>query len=172
MNQSTKNDLKISKKRKVSVIDHLNNQISNEKVSVDIEDLSLHAQKSKSIHQKVVLKNDNTLEGLNSFRVNNTTEQKILQSNLSTILTDHSEEYHYFTEEEVLFIQTKLLDWYDSNQRLLPWRLPSEPFLETHKSEKLPETVQSLLSLTNDEIRQQQHAYIVLVSEIMLQQTQ
>lgn len=86
----------------------------------------------------------------------------------------HSEEFHHFTEQEIVAIQNTLLDWYDQNQRILPWRIPSEQFLKTHNTnEVLENSALHFLSNSNDmETRQQHHAYLVLVSEIMLQQTQ
>ena len=56
---------------------------------------------------------------------------------------------HDFTESDTDYLRSKLLLWYDQNARSLPWRTRS-------KTE------------TNDNVR----GYSVLVSEVMLQQTQ
>jgi len=56
---------------------------------------------------------------------------------------------HLFTEEEITSLRSDLLTWYDRNARVLPWR-------DIARTEK------------NDDRR----GYSVLVSEIMLQQTQ
>lgn len=56
---------------------------------------------------------------------------------------------HDVNNNEIFKIQTNLLNWYDNNQRVLPWR-------EIAKSESDPNI----------------RGYSVWVSEIMLQQTQ
>ncbi|KNC72319.1 hypothetical protein SARC_15127, partial [Sphaeroforma arctica JP610] len=37
----------------------------------------------------------------------------------------HDAQFHQYTTDETIAIRSKLLDWYDSNQRILPWRVPS-----------------------------------------------
>eukprot|EP01024_Parvocaulis_polyphysoides_P046892 TRINITY_DN4441_c0_g1_i4.p1 TRINITY_DN4441_c0_g1~~TRINITY_DN4441_c0_g1_i4.p1 ORF type:complete len:469 (+),score=57.34 TRINITY_DN4441_c0_g1_i4:74-1408(+) len=62
------------------------------------------------------------------------------------------------SNSEVHKIRSQLLEWYDDNCRSLPWRRPPKNLSEYVFSEE-----QNL---------QQQHAYGVWVSEVMLQQTQ
>lgn len=59
-----------------------------------------------------------------------------------------------FSDEEVKKIRTSLLQWYDKNQRELPWRYKNE-------SECAYES----------DIDKERRAYGVWVSEVMLQQT-
>lgn len=56
---------------------------------------------------------------------------------------------HQFTEIDVVEVRERLLKWYDANHRVLPWR-----------------------SIAATEPDRSKRAYAVLVSEIMLQQTQ
>lgn len=56
---------------------------------------------------------------------------------------------HDFSTDEIFLIQKNLLNWYDKNQRELPWR-----------------------SIAKDETDSNKRGYAVWVSEIMLQQTQ
>ncbi|KAI9201899.1 A/G-specific adenine DNA glycosylase-like protein [Polychytrium aggregatum] len=67
----------------------------------------------------------------------------------------HAKDYHGFrSESELELIRKAMLDWYDANQRALPWRTPS--------SIQHPKSDEELA----------QRAYEVWISEIMLQQTQ
>eukprot|EP01125_Pyxidicula_operculata_P020252 TRINITY_DN7458_c0_g1_i1.p1 TRINITY_DN7458_c0_g1~~TRINITY_DN7458_c0_g1_i1.p1 ORF type:complete len:698 (+),score=176.65 TRINITY_DN7458_c0_g1_i1:81-2174(+) len=79
-------------------------------------------------------------------------------------VADHSKSKHKFGKAEIADIQSKLLEWYDKQQRLLPWRRPSDNFVR--QSENGREILKEY------EQRKYDPAYAVLVSEIMLQQTQ
>lgn len=94
-------------------------------------------------------------------------------------VVDHRFDYHTFTEvhicntlyhfltghqEEINTFRSKLLAWYDVSQRCMPWRKPSEKFArENEKGQNRQEEWDA---------KEWDHAYGVLVSEIMLQQTQ
>jgi A/G-specific adenine glycosylase len=151
MFMSIKTEPNRSKKRKYDSSDGQEDQMLSVHVTHDIEDLTTETKKPNGAESR------------------KTTAQNIAKIEVTV---DHGEEYHHLSKEDVIFIQTRLLHWYDENQRLLPWRLPSEPYLKNHPKEDYSGTLQSLLSIVDDEARQQQHAYLVLVSEIMLQQTQ
>ncbi|XP_035208010.1 adenine DNA glycosylase-like [Stegodyphus dumicola] len=58
-------------------------------------------------------------------------------------------EKHYVTNADVKKIREELLKWYDKNQRVLPWR-----------------------DIAKDEVDNNIRGYAVMVSEVMLQQTQ
>lgn len=60
----------------------------------------------------------------------------------------HTADQHRFSNKEAASIRESLLEWYDQNGRILPWRQ---------------------LAKQHDNV--QQRAYAVWVSEIMLQQT-
>ncbi|KAJ3107273.1 hypothetical protein HDU96_007947 [Phlyctochytrium bullatum] len=76
----------------------------------------------------------------------------------------HEAGYHYFAADEAQEIRRNLLDWYDREQRVLPWRTPS--------AIKDGDRVTLLPPKQLTEVEQGQRAYEVWVSEIMLQQTQ
>ncbi|XP_049849408.1 adenine DNA glycosylase-like [Schistocerca gregaria] len=76
----------------------------------------------------------------------------------------HSGSFHDLDRYEVLSIRRKLLEWYDENQRILGWRIPTPKFIEKH-SDRL-EGYFDPVRTTLD------HAYGVLVAEFMSQQTQ
>ncbi|KAG5513936.1 hypothetical protein PMAC_000558 [Pneumocystis sp. 'macacae'] len=72
------------------------------------------------------------------------------------MINNHSSSIHAF--EDLRHLQISLLTWYKSNARVLPWRKPS---------------VAPPVSLSQEEyVHSLQRAYEVLVSEMMLQQTQ
>jgi A/G-specific adenine glycosylase len=73
----------------------------------------------------------------------------------------HKDDYHFFTSDEIDVFQDKILEWYDANQRVLPWRKPSAIYAENN-----PHVMEGWESKKFD------HGYGVLLSEIMLQQTQ
>ncbi|KFM60054.1 A/G-specific adenine DNA glycosylase, partial [Stegodyphus mimosarum] len=56
---------------------------------------------------------------------------------------------HYVTNADIKKIREGLLKWYDKNQRVLPWR-----------------------DIAKDEVDNNIRGYAVMVSEVMLQQTQ
>lgn len=62
-----------------------------------------------------------------------------------------------FSRNETLEIRASLLEWYDLNQRDLPWRRISSSSVEGKDG--------------NDEEESERRAYAVWVSEVMLQQT-
>ncbi|ORX52590.1 DNA glycosylase [Piromyces finnis] len=62
----------------------------------------------------------------------------------------HFKAYHEFEEEEIIEIRKSILEWYDENRRILPWRI--------HE--------------ISEKNKNSQRAYEVWVSEVMLQQTQ
>lgn len=68
------------------------------------------------------------------------------------------------SQEETVVLRSALLEWYDVHQRVLPWRKPSEKFVETSEEGKRRQE--------EWEEKEWDHAYGVLVSELMLQQTQ
>jgi len=35
----------------------------------------------------------------------------------------HSQSYHEFEEDELVEIRKSILEWYDKNRRILPWRV-------------------------------------------------
>eukprot|EP01134_Creolimax_fragrantissima_P007096 CFRG7096T1 len=80
----------------------------------------------------------------------------------------HKDSYHMLKTSEVDVIRLELLEWYDANQRVLPWRIPSEPYVKTRtQSEKQILGEQSIQKYAHLSL-----PYAVWVSEIMLQQTQ
>ncbi|ORX82152.1 DNA glycosylase [Anaeromyces robustus] len=62
----------------------------------------------------------------------------------------HEQSYHEFEKEEIIEIRKAILEWYDENRRILPWRV--------HE--------------INKKNQNSQRAYEVWISEVMLQQTQ
>ena len=82
----------------------------------------------------------------------------------------HTNSYHDFSEEEITDIRAKLLAWYDNNQRQMPWRKLSANFVAKLK-EKGEEPSYKIPTGADDDTLNRR-AYAVLVSEIMLQQTQ
>ena len=66
----------------------------------------------------------------------------------------HSSKLHSLSRDQILSIRRLLLEWYDLNARVLPWRIPSVPF----GSSSYEDYVHRL--------------YKCLISETMLQQTQ
>jgi len=122
-------------------------------------------------------------------RRSKTTKQSRPQQPPSTTKPrNHSSKYHQFSNNDVKETRTRLLDWYDKvcawilyhtnllhskpfgshnqNQRVLPWRKPSPAFLAQHADKSFSPTEIYCADSPYD------HAYAVLVSELMLQQTQ
>src|SRR6476620_707818 len=64
-------------------------------------------------------------------------------------IAKHPVSWHNWTDSEVDLIREKLLDWYEKNERPMPWRVPCS------KESTDPE-----------------RGYRVWISEVMLQQTQ
>eukprot|EP01130_Rhizamoeba_saxonica_P015695 TRINITY_DN7091_c0_g1_i1.p1 TRINITY_DN7091_c0_g1~~TRINITY_DN7091_c0_g1_i1.p1 ORF type:complete len:499 (-),score=96.96 TRINITY_DN7091_c0_g1_i1:36-1343(-) len=77
---------------------------------------------------------------------------------------DHSIYYHKFNSEEIDSIRNDMLEWYDTVQRVLPWRKPSVKYMNICSDDEVDQYSEKLSNLDV-------HAYSVLVSEIMLQQT-
>ncbi|GAX84395.1 hypothetical protein CEUSTIGMA_g11817.t1 [Chlamydomonas eustigma] len=77
----------------------------------------------------------------------------------------------YFSEEEVVHIQTSLLEWYDTVHRVLPWRRTPHSKKDSCDSVKAEGTTVAIMPAP-DSLDCQKFAYYVWVSEIMLQQTQ
>lgn len=76
---------------------------------------------------------------------------------------------HRFTKDEIEFCRRALLTWYDANKRKLPWRDWHDK--DTNLVAYRGETSKHLL-LSNAFFYQNLILLIVLVSELMLQQTQ
>ena len=66
-------------------------------------------------------------------------------------------------DEIKLKLEKDLVSWYDKSQRVLPWRKPSTTFSQNSEIGKQ--------RLSEWDAQPFDHAYAVLVSEIMLQQT-
>ena len=77
-------------------------------------------------------------------------ESILLQAKSAITNKHHTTFYHKFNKTDIESIQHKLLSWYDSNKRSMPWRIP---FSEIHS-------------------KNSSRAYQVWISEVMLQQTQ
>ena len=43
-------------------------------------------------------------------------------------MVSHTRAYHEFTKQEILSIQNKLTQWYNTNRRKLPWRGDKPPY--------------------------------------------
>ncbi|KAL0917961.1 hypothetical protein M5K25_013073 [Dendrobium thyrsiflorum] len=81
--------------------------------------------------------------------------QKRRKSAAVAILND-TDDIEDFSKSETLAIRSSLLRWYDENSRDLPWRTPA---------------VGAGSLLTPVKVDEEQRAYVVWVSEVMLQQT-
>ena len=68
----------------------------------------------------------------------------------------------FFLEKEIITIREGLINWYDENQRKLPWRV---------RGEEWKEKIENIGEKKEKEKNYSQRAYEVLVSEIMCQQT-
>ena len=65
----------------------------------------------------------------------------------------------------MLQAQQSLLEWFDMNHRILPWRSIAAPTLEPHDSD-------AWKAKSKPHLTAQEFAYRVWISEVMLQQTQ
>jgi A/G-specific adenine glycosylase len=72
----------------------------------------------------------------------------------------HSASSHQFQPEDIPKFRKRLLQWYEKNQRALPWRIPYK---------EASGTATSCTIMNPNELNKR--AYQVWVSEIMLQQT-
>ncbi|MCL7026471.1 hypothetical protein MKW94_030160 [Papaver nudicaule] len=104
-------------------------------------------EKKKKRKKRVVVKKGNVRENPDLKSIKETTKRDKGSSGVVDI-EDFSDEL------SVLKIRASLLDWYDENQRVLPWRKKATSIDQTEEEE---ETCK--------------RAYAVWVSEIMLQQT-
>ncbi|KAI9139277.1 DNA glycosylase [Paraphysoderma sedebokerense] len=87
----------------------------------------------------------------------------VIASKKSPYSATHEESYHEWNPTEIDSIRSKLLTWYDSAKRILPWRKEISAEVEGERPQKRQK-------LSTD--ARAQRAYEVWVSEIMLQQTQ
>lgn len=99
-------------------------------------------------------------------RVGTRSQSKPLQLAVSQGIADIEDSGPRFAEEEAACIKSRLLNWYDTHQRQLPWRQQRgaidhelSPAVDSGNKEDLIQL-------------QQQQAYATWVSEVMLQQTQ
>ncbi|CAM6100489.1 unnamed protein product [Calypogeia fissa] len=92
-------------------------------------------------------------------------------NNLSDDIEDFQPAMYTFEAEEAASIRSSLLNWYDNNHRILPWRHNPHSRHQLSTDDKGLSKGKNRLPGNRELSPQQQRAYEVWISEIMLQQT-